>query len=248
MTNLEYLSEFLTQTFGAICFHNDTQDGYVTMPTSDKKIETLSVYFPNEIDLDNQSVKNRLQSVAGKEFYLRYAGAKDIKMSAMCGNYLFACFYSDNQVLEIYANPTYVRLGGGISFVIQYFLGKDITGQKLQYPLLHKQVKTNNDFSLPTGSDIKTVIEEYLTKRGLLLVTERNGFYVENKMQTVEQRRKLTEQSFRTQLQTIGAIGEQRNAEFQNALANMSKNDWLQYKQDLGVQLQTVQKNDQFDD
>ena len=28
MTNLEYLEKFITETYGAICFHNAPEDGY----------------------------------------------------------------------------------------------------------------------------------------------------------------------------------------------------------------------------
>lgn len=75
MTNLEYLDKFITETYGAICFHNAPEDGYARL-SDGVTMETLAIYFANELDLYDADRKERLTRAAGEKFYERYVGAR----------------------------------------------------------------------------------------------------------------------------------------------------------------------------
>lgn len=124
MINLLAAQKFFSDTFGAVCFYNDYNDGYVTLDER-KKVETLSVYFPNKLDLYDQETKIRLIKAAGDNFYERYSGAKGKTLCGIRSSQLMVAYYVDHKTVGIYS---YNRLGlkGLINFLFDFFCGIDI--------------------------------------------------------------------------------------------------------------------------
>ena len=215
MTNLEYLAQFLTETYGAICFHNDSVDGYTTFPKeSQLEMETLCVYFPNQLDLEIESVKARLLPSFGSLFYERYTGAKGIKLCTLNGCVLLARFAKNNKTLGITLDKTAYRLPGGVF---------DVT--------------------------IKNKIETFLTKRGLPLVTSKNGFYVspEQISRSFEFSKEI-QNCFLPQIEQISLLREERFKSFQNAFIKMEKKDFLAFRKVMGLDACPAKKANNFDD
>ena len=251
MTNLEYLAQFLTETYGAICFHNDSVDGYTTFPKeSQLEMETLCVYFPNQLDLEIESVKARLLPSFGSLFYERYTGAKGIKLCTLNGCVLLARFAKNNKTLGITLDKTAYRLPGGVFDVIQYFIGNNIENRILDRPNNYQQpIPTNNEFFIDTGDTIKNKIETFLTKRGLPLVTSKNGFYVspEQLSRSFEFSKEI-QNCFLPQIEQISLLREERFKSFQNAFIKMEKKDFLAFRKVMGLDACPAKKANNFDD
>ena len=262
LTNLQYLQEFLTETYGAICFYNDIKDGYTLFPENDsRRIETLSVYFPNKLDLQNNSVKERLEEAVGTDFYDRYIGAKEIKLCPLNGSVLIAQFSKDGQILGITIDKNARRLVGGVFDVIQYFIGNDIEGRRLARPNnFQQEIQTNNGFCIKTGAYIKDCIEAFLKNNGLPLVSKENGFYIaETEEIKVESESKIykynttaylktIQLSFEKEMNAICLLRQNREKEFQNSLVFMTKDDWGIYKKAMGIDALPPVRNEEFKD
>lgn len=248
MTNLEYLSEFLTKNYGAICFHNSMEDGYVVFDkNSEKSMETLSVYFANQIDLYNPAVKERLEKCCGKYFYKRYIGANNVKLSPLAGSFLATRYELNGVTLSIkYRMPDF-HLGGGIWEIIKYFMGNRIDGEKLEYPKISCPIISNTGFIINEGDNIKTALEHYLTENNYPLVNRANGFYVASS---------LSDEStdiFGMQILKANEIWKERGEAFKASLAFMTESDWDVYKRISGIykhieKAETYRKNNEWDD
>ena len=179
MTNLEYLDKFITETYGAICFHNAPEDGYARL-SDGVKMETLAIYFANELDLYDADRKERLTRAAGEKFYERYVGARGKKLCTL-NSCMILTRYERNGVTRGIHLHFPIILGGGVMDIINYFAGNDISGKRLELPNnVNMPIPVNNDFRLDTGDEIKTVLEEYLSGKDLPLITEENGFFVKH--------------------------------------------------------------------
>lgn len=178
MTNLEYLAKFLEETFGAICFHNDPEDGYVAYTEKDgKEMETLAVYFPNELDLQDKFTAERLTRKAGKDFYKRYVGARGIRLHPMMGNMIFSRYIVGGRTIGIFGFP--LVSDERAMLVMQYFLGRNIDNRIFDKNQNYKNpLPTNNGFCFLQGANIKATLEKFLTENNLPLVNEENGFYI----------------------------------------------------------------------
>lgn len=262
MTNLEYLSKFLTETYGAVCFHNDEMDGYTSFTVGEKKeIETLAIYFPNKLDEKILSVQKRLSNAVGEYFYKRYIGAKNLTLCPVNGSVLLVRFIKNGKTLGITIDETAYRLCGGIFDIIQYFIGNNIKDRVLERPNNYSQpMPTNNGFYIGTGENIKTCIERFLLKNNLPLISNENGFYVSEiyKTKTTEQAQNL-EINYREPLkeiqlyflnedENIGKIRESRNREFQQSLRYMTRQDWEAFHQARGIDAMPIPRNNGFDD
>ncbi len=203
MTNLEYLAWFLEDTYGAICFHNEVEDGYVEFPSEEnKEMETLAVYFPNEIDLMDQEVAERLTKKAGKEFYKRYKGALGMRVCPIMSNYLFVRYSKDGVVLRLCQEQygvTHMTYYEPLSVLAEYFLGVDISHVNAK-AITYLSMPTNNGLDLGINSDMeiayeefkaiaqnyranphgnmKEILEDFLMKHNKPLVTKENGFHI----------------------------------------------------------------------
>lgn len=180
MTNLEYLQKFITEAYGALCFYNDSQDGYYAYPSeSDKSVETLSIYFPNKLDLYVPEVKERIIAKYGKEVYDKYDGENVPMVGALSGQHLIHVYRIGGQVVSI-ADEYFLYRCGGVDYIIKYFLGQDISKYNLAPPYdTGKTVATYNGFVLKAGDNIKEVLEQFLRQHNLPLINVGNGFFQE---------------------------------------------------------------------
>lgn len=227
MTNLEYLSEFLSDNYGAICFLNCKEDGYVEFGDENKSMETLSVYFANRIDAYNPTVKQRLVKSCGKNFYKRYP--YDIKLSPLGGSFLATRYEVNGTTLTIkYRMPTF-NLCGGVWEIIKYFTGTPIDNEKLEFPKLSAPIKSNTNFIINEGDNIKDVLESYLLKQGKPLINRENGFFVasnpSNNVLNI----------FGEQILKANEICAERGKAFRESLSFMTESDWDDYKRAAGV-------------
>lgn len=255
MTNLEYLSNFLTEAYGTVCFHNDITDGYIEYAKeTGKQIETLSVYFPNRLDLWNSLVKERLTSTVGENFYERYIGAQNLLLCPVNGSILLVRFIKDGKTLGITIDETACALCGGIYDVIQYFIGNTINGRILDRPNNYCQpMLSNNGFYIETGANIKNSIESFLTEKRSPLITKENGFYVAETYTTqpnengqvfeLNSREYLSkiQAYFSEELEKVQEIREKRRAEFKKSLQHMTKENWAAFHQARGLDSIPVQ-------
>lgn len=238
MTNLEYLSEFLTKNYGTICFHNSKEDGYIVFDkNSGKSMETLSVYFANQIDIYNPSVKKRLEKSCGKYFYKRYVGANNVKLSPLAGSFLATRYELNGITLCIkYRMPDF-HLGGGVWEIIKYFMGNQIDGEKLEYPKISVPIISNTGFIINEGSNIKNVLEDYLIEHNYPLVNSTNGFFIAPLLSD------KSTSIFSEQILKANQIWEERGKAFRASLSFMTDSDWEVYKRTSGIyQQQKKQK------
>lgn len=228
MTNLEYLEKFITATYGAICFHNDPEDGYVEL-SNGLKMETLAIYFANEIDLYDVDRKERLTKTAGEKFYERYVGARGKKLCTLNGCVILARYERDGNTCDIHLHFPLI-LGGGVMDIINYFAGNDIDGRTLELPNnVNMPVPTNNNFRLDTGDDIKTVLENYLLKSCLPLISEENGFFV--KHENVNYKAEWVGQS----IASVQEIQSKRQHSLIQAFKFLTEADWQVYNEEMGI-------------
>ena len=243
MTNLEYLKWFVEETYGAICFHNDPEDGYVDYSdTDDKKMETLAVYFANELDLMDRPTARRLEKKAGKEFYKRYVGARGIRLCPVNSRVLFSAFSVNGKTIKIFGRTHFV-ISGGIRWMMDYFVGRDIKDIIFDKP--HdccQPMPTNNDFVLNRGDDIKTALEKFLAQRNMPLVTEENGFYVSPYDDIMEEvffdtapYKKIVEHFGKEVLDNCLKLDKDRQSNFLNLMSYMTKSDWAAYHKARGM-------------
>lgn len=258
MTNLEYLSKFLTETFGAICFHNDVRDGYVECSHGrNKKIETLAIYFPNEIDMYNEETRERLIELSGKEFYKRYIGAKNTKMSVLNGSTIVTRFILNNKTIGIEYSKSYFLMYSPLKYVIDYFLGENIDNQILGKHDTCEEIKSNTSFRLRKNKLIKDEIEAYLTSMNLPLVTRDNGFYIapveeiktEGEIFFVKDGKltNLIADNFLQEKLNISKIKQDRDDAFVKSLQILNQEDWKHIKRIVGGDKKII-KNSEFDD
>ncbi len=261
MTNLEYLSNFLTEAYGTVCFHNEIVDGYIEYAKeTGKQMETLSVYFPNRLDLWNPLVKERLTSAVGENFYERYIGAKNLLLCPVNGSILLVRFIKDGKTLGITIDATAHALCGGIYDVIQYFIGNNINGRILDRPNNYCQpVLSNNGFYIETGANIRNSIERFLTGKGLSIISKENGFYVAEtytiqpnesgqafELNSREYLSKI-QAYFPEELEKVQEIREKRSATFRMSLQYMTKEDWDAFHKARGLDFAPVEQSG-FDD
>ncbi|MBQ8427968.1 MAG: hypothetical protein IJX18_01795 [Clostridia bacterium] len=261
MTNLEYLNWFLTDTYGAICFHNDEKDGYRLFPKEQgKEMETLSVYFPNRLDLEDETVCERLTNAAGEKFYERYVGAKGVRLCRLNGSLLLVRFVKDGQTLGITVDNTMSRLAGGVRNLIDYFIGNEISEAVLDRPNNFRQsIPTNNDFCIETGENIQEKVESYLLARDMPIVSKSNGFYVAetlmeklsdgrtikyNSMKYIEEIQKY----FSLEMQEICSIRKAREDVFRKLLTYMSEADKNDFNNLMGLDREPIKRSSEFDD
>lgn len=257
MTNLQYLQWFLEEMFGAICFRNDIQDGYVKYPKScEKEIETLSIYFPNEIDLHNPDLKNRLTKAVGPDFYKRYIGAKGLKISPVSGSTIITQFKIKDKVLDIQNFNGLLCSHQLIYYIIGYFIGDVICHE---YPLKFdlNSFITNNEFKISKGDDMKVNLEKFLVSNNLPVISKENNFYIcpINEISINEKIIKIKDDSlqilvhkeFEEDIKNIKKIIETRNAKFKQSLDLLDKSDWEKFKHIINADMK-ITKNPEFDD
>lgn len=228
MTNLEYLQKFITETYGAICFHNDPVDGYAELADG-AKMETLAVYFANAIDLCDTERKERLERAAGRQFYENYVGARGKKLCALSSCIILTRFEKNGKTCGIYLHFPLI-LGGGVMDIMNYFAGNDISGRKLELPNnVNMPVPSNNGFRLDTGDEVKKVLEEYLLNNGLPIVSERNGFFV--KRQNID----FKAEGFWQDVVRVQEIQDERHKALRQAFNSLTENDRRAYDEEMGV-------------
>ncbi len=167
MTNLEYLAWFLEDTVGAICFHNDTEDGYREwQPSEGLEVETLAVYFPNKVDLEDKEVAERLVRKSGKDFYKRYKGTQGLVLCPIGGSVLFVRYSYNGETIKFSPEPFdgAVINYAPLQIAVLYFLGYDISHVNVKY-LSYVSMETNNGFDFGINSDMEIAHEEFLTER-----------------------------------------------------------------------------------
>lgn len=232
MTNLEYLACFLEDTYGAICFHNDSEDGYIKYSEKDgKQMETLAVYFANELDLTDEIVAKRLTKKAGKDFYKRYAGARGIRLSPVYSNILFSRYSVEGRTITI-LGETLPFIDTGLNWIMDYFIGRNIDYRIFDEP--HNKcltIPTNNDFCLRSGDDIKITLEKYLREHKLPRMSYGSNFYVSpfNYCGETEYRGKLYKEivsNFGDIAIHCTELGKERRERFRKTFRYMTKSDW----------------------
>ena len=254
MTNLEYLKWFVEETYGAICFHNDPEDGYVDYSdTDDKKMETLAVYFANELDLMDRPTARRLEKKAGKEFYKRYVGARGIRLCPVNSSVLFSAFSVNGKTIKIFGRI--FVFAGGIRWMMDYFVGRDIKNRIFDRPNDFCQpMPTNNDFVLNRGDDIKTALEKFLTQRNMPLVTEENGFYVspynygEEIINADIPVNQVVKYFGKGVLGKCNALNRERVERFNSCYLYMSKSDWEDFHKARGMDAIPPEKSSEYSD
>jgi hypothetical protein len=229
MTNLEYLAWFLEETFGAICFHNEIEDGYVEFPNENKEIETLAVYFPNELDLMDSEATERLIRKAGKEFFRRYVGARNVRLCPVYGNLLFTAYRLNNETIYIqgesfFCGPT------GLGFIIDYFLGRDISYRTVGKDAPKVELKGNNGFQLKIGDDILLTLKKFLLEQKKKLIGI-SDFYKSPYNYTGEflnKEKRITEltKEFGCVVVNSSKLAGERQEKFRETLKYMSEEDW----------------------
>lgn len=253
--NLINLKDFIEETFGAICFYNDSNDGWKKFGY-DKKINTLSIYFPNEIDLQNVEAKTRLSQVAGDEFYKRYKNTNNNRITPAMGSVIIAQFAIDDKTIMIKRTNVGLSASPFINFVIDYFIGKSF-GEFFNFDVC-KDINTNNDFCIKKGSNAKIALENYLNDSGKQIISKENGFFVfqtknivlpNNKIIKVEdtQPENLMQKYFGNYWNEIEQIQINRNKYFEKSLQSLSKQDWNDYKKMIGMDC-SLENNPEFDD
>ncbi len=254
--NLKYLKEFMEETFGAICFYNDIGDGWKNFEDSCKSVNTLSIYFPNEIDLGNKEVCNRLTAAAGSEFYKMYKNTSDFKVTPAMGSIILVQFVIDDKTLCIKKSNGGLCASPVIQFLIDYFIGKNF-GQFYNFNSL-SDIATNNGFSICKGKNIKVKMENYLQIKYGLTVTKENGFYVEKTKEVKTSNNKIISvkddepeilafKEFNNFMDTVQKIQGQRNVKFNESLKTLTKKDWANFKRLIGVD-NLIEKNSDFED
>lgn len=228
MTNLEYLDKFITETYGAICFHNAPEDGYARL-SDGVTMETLAIYFANELDLYDADRKERLTRAAGEKFYERYVGARGKKLCTL-NSCMILTRYERNGVTRGIHLHFPIILGGGVMDIINYFAGNNISGRRLELPNnVNMPIPTNNDFRLDSGDEIKTVLEEYLSRKGLPLITEENGFFVNHENISYKA------EGFWDNIVRVQEIQSKRQARMRQAFNFLTESDRKIYDEEMGV-------------
>lgn len=237
MTNLEYLEKFITETYGAICFHNATDDGYAELSDA-IKMETLAIYFANAIDVRDIDRKERLTQAAGEKFYERYVGACGKKLCTLNGCVILTRYEKNGITRDIYLHFPAI-LGGGVMDIINYFAGNDISGRTLELPNnVNMPIPTNNDFRLDTGDEIKTVLEEYLSKKGLPLIREENGFFIKH------EKIDYNDDVFWDNIERVQKIQSERQVRLRRAFSFLTDSDRKIYDEEMGIDNDSEEESD----
>lgn len=172
MTNLKYLSNFLTDTFGAVCFYNSTIDGFVNFADKDKNMETLLVVFPSFLDLNNCQVKDRVENKMGDLFYNDKQTFSSL--TPLFGGAIISSFTYKNITRIFYENISGYPIVQGI---VDYFAGNDLNNLTIKEMYHFKILQTSKDFDINPDKTLKQCIEDYLKFKKIPLVSSENGFY-----------------------------------------------------------------------
>ena len=163
MKNLLAARQFFSDVFGAVCFYNDRQDGYIAFSDGRKSIETLSIYFPNKLDLYDLETKKRLTNAVGENFYERYCGAKSRMLCGLYSSQLMVAYYYDNKVIGIHSY-NHLGLKGSVDRIFNYFCGVNLNLYAENERCFSASVCTNNNIKIETGYNIQNVVESYLNE------------------------------------------------------------------------------------
>lgn len=240
MTNLQVAQKFFSDTFGAICFYNDVKDGYTEFEDGRTKIETLSVYFPNRLDLYDVEVKNRLTQVAGDKFYERYSGAENKIVCGMQANKLLVAFYLDGKVIGI-VNYIPIGLKGHCDLIFDYFSGVDLDRYADEVVTFSVSVPTNNGLKMSKGLRIKTAIEQYLSDNNIMPLRKKFGYYVlpersgEYPVEVRQEAFRDINKYFKNENARFTEIAERRKENHTELFKFLSAEDWSTFYKDMGV-------------
>ena len=253
--NLINLKDFMESAFGAVCFYNCPEDGW-KMFDNGKKMNTLTIYFPNEIDLQNVEVRKRLSKAVGNDFYKRYKNTDNFKVTPAMGSVIIAQFIINDETILIKRTNVGLCASPFINFVIDYFIGKSFN--KFYDFNIKQNIYVNNDLVARKGDNEKIVLEKYLNDRGEQTISKENGFFVmplkkitlpNDKMIMLEdtQPETITIKHFGERWNKIEQIQFNRNKQFEQTLQLLSKQDWDNYKKMIGMDSPSVQ-NPEFED
>jgi hypothetical protein len=242
MTNLLLAKKFFTEVFGAICFYNDTQDGYVEL-NDGRKLETLAIYFPNKVDLYDEETKSRLTKEAGEEFYKRYCGADGKMICGIFGNRLLVAYHLNGEVIGI---REYVLGGlkGGCNLMVDYFCGIDLKGAPFGVRCFTETVQTNNNLKIIKGEDIEETIERFLftdnfspcQKSQLFHLPKTKKYYFQDEY---EMREKISN-AFPNEWKVFSKIGRSRNQLSQQQFLKLTKEEYNAFLEDMGITLEDL--------
>lgn len=250
MRNLITLKEFLEDNFECMCFYNDVNDGYHNNGDNQNiKINTLSVFFLNKIDIESSKQDERIRKIINNKV------CNDLEyISGFHGNMLFTELIHNEKTLFIMNSRSFLPLGGGLDLIIHYFIGIDINDKMFSFPLLHKELKfPKSQFCIPRDHNIKQYLEDYLQKNNKCLVEEKNGFFIQNNrlfgcsnFDNIENPSLL--EQFSNEINSFHRIINQRKEIYGYTLQKFSSEDWKKYKEKIGIDLQVPQKSDIFND
>lgn len=236
MVNLLTAQKFFTDAFGAICFYNDSDDGYVVFSDEHKAVETLSVYFPNKLDLYDKETKNRLVKAAGDNFYERYSGAKGKTLCGMRSSQLMVAYYVDKKIIGI---NCYAHLGlkGLSDSIFKFFCGIDINCYAEGVRCFTQTIETNNGLLLEKGNNIQDVMEQYLKEIDVnpnfyFRIPKKTDYYPVSEQQ--EMLKKIGD-LFAEQHSYFELLAEQRTARHNQLMGLLSDKDWDSFYADMHI-------------
>lgn len=240
MTNLQLAENFFTDFFGAICFYNDPRDGYVKISDGHRKIETLSVYFPNRVDLNDNETAERLTTACGNDFYKRYVGSKNLLLCGMQGSRLLASFWVDDKVVGM-MNFSGVGIKGNVEAIFDYFCGRDLDCLAESAVTALHNVVTNNGQKFEKGMKLKGIADDYLKMLGVDNLRG-EGFYTEPTYEyknfIIPDRQRIYEEinaSFRKEYKAISEIAKKRADNFRKLLDLLTEEDWKGFYADMEI-------------
>lgn len=236
MVNLLTAQKFFTDTFGAVCFYNDFDDGYVVFSDGHKEVETLSVYFPNKLDLYDKDTKNRLVKAAGDKFYERYSGSKGMTLCGIRSSQLMVAYYVDKKIIGI---NCYVHLGlkGLSDAIFKFFCGININCYAESIRCFTETIETNNGLLLEKGNNIQNVMEQYLNRMGVdpdlyFRLPKKTDYYPVSEQQ--EMLKKIGD-LFAEQHSYFELLAEQRTARHNQLMGLLSDKDWDSFYADMHI-------------
>lgn len=238
MTRLQLAEKFFTDFFGAVCFYNDPQDGYVEISDGHRKIETLSVYFPNKIDLHDEATTIRLTNARGEKFYESYVGARDLTVCGVQGSRILACFYYDGKIIGMH-NFSGVGLKGNIDIICDYFCGRDLCNLNDGVVKSQHNVATNNGRKFEKGMKLKEIVDDYVNDFGIDDLNDGDNHYVEPTYKcenfTLVDRRlinKTINGCFGEEFKAIGDIAKSRSETFGKLYGFLTEEEWAKFYAD----------------
>ena len=236
MVNLLTAQKFFTDTFGAICFYNDFDDGYVVFSDGRKEVETLSVYFPNKLDLYDKDTKNRLVKAAGDKFYERYSGSKGKTLCGIRSSQLMVAYYVDKKIIGI---NCYAHLGlkGLSDSIFKFFCGININCYDESVRCFTQTIETNNGLLLEKGNNIQDVMEQYLKEIDVnpnfyFRIPKKTDYYPVLEQQ--EMLKKISDM-FAEQHSYFELLAEQRTARHNQLMSLLSDKDWDSFYADMHI-------------